>query len=369
VKDFLDDARRAGVEILPPSIERSQWEFVPEGSAIRFGFGAIKGTGPKAIEALVAARARLGEKGTAPQLHDLCGELESTDVGKITWEALIKSGCFDCQGHNRGAVMATLDRAPSDGARRAADRKAGQGDLFGGPAASAARTGAAGGDGIDDAKAWARAETLRAEFEALGFYLSGHPLEERGGLLALLSTARIDALSSVPSGTEITVSGLILSKSEVIVKSGSLAGRRMCRFRLEDLKGSVSVTCSPRTYEENKQRIEEGKIVVARARVEEGAEEPALLLEEIWGVEEALARFQGGVLVQVAPEDEGLLGELRTVFARHKGKNPLYLQVTGADGKLRRVRAGSDCRVAISETFARDIDGLLGRGRVKLARM
>src|SRR4029079_3330242 len=133
--------------------------------------------------------------------------------------------------------------AQSDGARRAADRKAGQGDLFGAPAAaasSATQNGARNGnghavfasDGIDESRAFSRAETLRAEFEALGFYLSGHPLEDRGGLLALLSTTRMDELSSVPSGTEITVSGLILSKSEVIVKSGSLAGRRMCRFRL-----------------------------------------------------------------------------------------------------------------------------------------
>jgi DNA polymerase III subunit alpha len=367
VKEFLDDARRASVEIRPPNIEFSRWEFEPEERAIRFGFGAIKGTGPKAIEAMIGARARLAAKQTKPTLHELCSELDSTEVGKVTWEALIKSGCFDCQGHNRGAVLAALDLAQADGARRAADRKSGQGNLFGG-AAPAART-ATKSDGIDDAKAFSRADTLRAEFESLGFYLSGHPLEERAGLLSLLSTVKIDELSSVPGGSEITVSGLILSKTENVVKSGTLAGRKMCRFRLEDLKGSVSVTCFPRTYEENKPRIEEGKIVVARAKVEEGAEEPALLLEEILTIEEALARFQGSVLVQIAPEDEGLLDDLRKLVLQHKGKNPFYLQVTGKDGKMRRVRAGSDCRVAISEGFARDVDLLLGRGRVRLAKM
>ena len=367
VKDFLDDARRASVEVRPPNIERSHWEFEPEEGALRFGFGAIKGTGPKAIEALVAARARLAKEKKRPSLHELCGELETTDVGKVTWEALIKSGAFDCQGHNRGAVLAALDRAQADGARRAADKKSGQGNLFGGPAPVAEK--AAAGDGIDPAKAFNRADTLRAEFEALGFYLSGHPLEERAGLLSLLSSVRIDELSSVAGGTEITVAGLILSKSEMIVKSGRMAGQRMCRFRLEDLKGSVGVTCFPRSYEEHKQRIEEGNIVVLRAKTEEGAEEPALLLEEILTVEEALARFQGGVLVQLAPEDEGLLENLRAIVGRYKGRNPFYLQVTGRDGKMRRVRASPDWRVSISENFARDIDTLLGRGRVKLARL
>ncbi len=368
VKDFLDDARRSTVEIRPPSIDRSEWEFVPEDGAIRYGFGAIKGTGPKAIEALIAARSRLQQKRTPATLHELCAELDSTEVGKVTWEALIKSGCFDLQGHNRGAILAALDRAQAEGARLAADRRSGQGSLFGGPAPASVSVKVVG-DGIDESKAFTRAETLRAEFEALGFYLSGHPLEERGGLLALLSTVKVDELHGIPGGTEVTVSGLILSKSETIVKSGSLAGRRMCRFRLEDLKGSVSVTVFPRTFEENKHRIEEGQIVVARAKLEEGAEEPALLLEEILTIEEALARFQGGVLVSVAPEDDGQLDALRALLAKHRGKNPFYLQVTGQDGRLRRVRAGNECRVAISEAFARDIDLLLGRGRVKLAKV
>jgi DNA polymerase-3 subunit alpha len=368
VKDFLDDARRSNVDIRPPSIERSEWEFVPEEGAIRYGFGAIKGTGPKAIETLIAARSRLRVKNTVPTLHELCAELDSTEVGKVTWEALIKSGCFDAQGHNRGAILFALDRAQSEGARLAADRKSGQGSLFGG-AAPAAATVRAASDGIDPAHAFSRADTLRAEFEALGFYLSGHPLEERGGLLALLSTVKIDELAGLPGGTEVTVSGLILSKSETIVKSGKLAGRRMCRFRLEDLKGSVSVTVFPRTFEENKQRIEEGQIVVARAKLEEGADEPALLLEEILTIEEALGRFQGGVLVSLLPDDEGQLEPLRALLQKHKGKNPFYLQVTGQDGRLRRVRAGNECRVAISESFAKDIDGLLGSGRVKLAKL
>jgi hypothetical protein len=74
-----------------------------------------------------------------------------------------------------------------------------------------------------------------------------------------------------------------------------------------------------------------------------------VLLEEVLTIEEALARFQGSVLVQIAPEDEGLLAELRALVLKHRGKNAFYLQVVGADGKLRRVRAGHECRVAISE--------------------
>jgi DNA polymerase-3 subunit alpha len=401
VKQFVDDARRASIQVLPPHIERSTWEFEPEspgdngtrGNGIRFGFGAIKGTGEKAVEMLISARSRLLAKKRAVDLHALCSELDPAAVGRGNWESLIKSGSFDCTGHNRGAVLAALDAALSDGARLAADRKSGQTSLFGapdsrlapgkseGPKANGTRS--TGGpddpraftpaqaktDGIDDARAFTKDETLRAEYETLGFYLSGHPLEERAGLMNLLSSVRMDELGSLPGGTEVTLAGLILAKSEMVVKSGKLAGKKMARFRLEDLRTSVGVTCFPRTYEENRDQVEDGNIVVIRAKLEEDAEEPALLLEEVMSIEAALARFAGGVVVHVSEEDAHLLEPLRATVQRHRGKSPLFLHVTGSDGRVRRLRAGAEHGVAISESLARDIDQLLGRGRVRLAKI
>jgi DNA polymerase-3 subunit alpha len=366
VKEFVDDARRAGIAMLAPHIERSTWEFEPENGGIRFGFGAIKGTGEKSMHALIDARRRLLEKEKPIDLHALCAEVDPAAVGRGNFEALIKAGSFDCTGHNRGAVLAALDAALAEGARLAADRRAGQSSLFGASPAPAARARL---DGIDDARAFDKEATLRAEYETLGFYLSGHPLEERAGLMNLLSSARLEELASLPGGTEVTLAGLILAKSEMIVKSGKLAGRKMARFRLEDLKKSVGVTCFPRTYEENRDKIEDGNIVVVRAKLEEGAEEPALLLEEVMTIESALARFAGGIIVHVAEDDAHLLEPLRDVIRRHRGRSPLYLHVTGSDGRVRRMRAGPEMSVAISEPFAREVDQILGRGRVRLARI
>ncbi|MBI5363450.1 MAG: DNA polymerase III subunit alpha [Planctomycetes bacterium] len=369
VKEFVDDARKASIPILAPDIARSRWEFEPEGAGLRFGFGAIKGTGERAIDAIVATRAKLLKKGAELTLHALSAEVDPSEVGRLNWEALIKAGAFAGSGHNRGAVLAALDAALTDGARAAADRKSGQSSLFGDAPAGPVASGKSAGDGIDDARAYSRADTLQAEFETLGFYLSGHPLEERAGLLSLLSTVRLNELGEVSGGTEVTIAGLILSKSENVVKSGKLAGKKMCRFRLEDMRGSVGVTCFPRTYEENKLKIEDGNVVVVRAKLEEDAEEPALLLDEIFTVEEAIQRFAGGVVIQITPQDAGLLGDLRTTVERFKGPRPLYLAVEGADGRTRRVRAGNHLGVAISSDFAREIEGLLGKGRVRLARV
>ena len=106
---------------------------------------------------------------------------------KLAWEAIVKAGAFDCTGHNRGAVQASLDAAVAEGTRAADDRRSGQGSLFA-PAGDEGSQGEDEYDGVDDSKAMTAAETLRAEYEVLGFYLSGHPLEERAGLFSLLST-------------------------------------------------------------------------------------------------------------------------------------------------------------------------------------
>jgi DNA polymerase-3 subunit alpha len=368
IKEFVDDARRAGIPVLPPDIERSQWEFRPEGGAIRFGFGAIKGTGEKAIEGLAAGRARLGERGARLGLHALASEIDPTLVTRLTWEALIKAGAFDAAGENRGSVLASLDTAIAEGTRAADDRRSGQGALFGlaeqeaiqaPPPPAAARA------------AWSRAETLRAEREVLGFYLSGHPLEEKAGLFGILSTASTRDLERMAGGAEVTIGGLIVGLRETLTK----AGKRMARFRLEDLAGGVQVTCFPKSYEQYKTLLAEDAVVLVRAKIEErddattGGATVALLLEEVLDLETALLGFRGALVVRLGPGDEEKLPALAGLLGQHRGACRLFLEIEGQDGRLRRVRAGEEHRVRIGPALAQGLEALLGRGRLKLARI
>jgi DNA polymerase-3 subunit alpha len=216
IKDFVDDAQRASIPALPPCIQRSAWEFTPEEAGIRFGFGAIKGTGSKAIENVLAARERLRADGRAIELHALCAEADPSEVTKLCWEALIKSGSFDAayagRGANRGSLLFALDAAMADGARLAADRKAGQGSLFD---AFSGDGGAANGAAaapvfLDPARAWDQRATLKAESEVLGFYLTGHPLEEQSGLFSILSTTSTRRVVELAGGSEVLLGGLIV---------------------------------------------------------------------------------------------------------------------------------------------------------------
>jgi len=379
IKDFVDDGRRTQIAMLPPSIERSGWEFIPEDDGIRFGFGAIKGTGSKAIENVVAARERLRTDGRGVDLHALCSEADPSEVTKLCWEALIKSGSFDDaypgRTANRGALLGALDAAMADGARLAADRKAGQGSLFDAFGGNAD----ANGDGADDAPAeiyldptkdWDQRTTLKAESEVLGFYLTGHPLEEQAGLFSILSTSSTRRVVELAGGTEVVLGGLIVQLKEQTTR----AGKKMARFRLEDLHGGVPVTVFPRTYEANKEKLVDDALVLIRAKVEETAADEvriqiSLLLEEVMLLEEALERFEGGLVVQLEPTDKERLRSLADTLESHRGKRRLFFVVEGADGRRRRVRAAENQGVRISADLVRDVGAALeAPGRVQLAR-
>ncbi|MEZ6014023.1 MAG: DNA polymerase III subunit alpha [Planctomycetota bacterium] len=374
VKAFIDDCKRSRIAVLPPSAWESDWEFTPienDGQrAIRFGFGAVKGTGQKAIEALMRSRSKLASEGTSrPGFHELVTAVDPQEMGKIAWEAIIKAGAFDEAGHNRGAVMAAIEKAMRDASVAAADRRSGQAsmfDVFGGGDDPKAKDAS---DGIDPRDAISKAEVLRLEYEALGYYISGHPLEERAGLVSLLSSSPISKLGECAGGTEVRLAGLVLQKAELIVKSGKMAGSKMCRFRLEDLSGSIGVTCFPRTYEEQKLLIEDGAVLLLRGKLEEGTDEPALLLDEVWNLTDALAQFRGGLQVQVGPEDRERLTQLIETCERHKGQSPLFLQARGHDGLTRRIRAGKERSVQISEELAKELVELMGPDRVGLVRV
>lgn len=379
IKDFIDDSKRAGIQVLLPSASRSEWEFVPEkatggGEGIRFGFGAVKGTGKAAIEAMCKARGEMAEEGKPFGFHSLVTSVDPHHMGKIAWEAVIKAGAFDELGHNRGAVLAALDSAMSDSSERAKDRRSGQGSMFdllgGGDDGGAVDSGPTG-DGIDPRNAVPKADVLALEHEVLGFYLSGHPLEERAGLVSLLSSCPIKRLGEISAagGGEVRIAGLVLQKAELVVKSGRMAGAKMCRFRLEDLSGSVSVTCFPRTYAEARDLIEDGAVLLVKGKLEEGSDEPALLLDEVMSLSDALGRFRGGLELRIDPRDRAKLPALKETCQRHRGESPLYLQTMGDDGLTRRVRAGRALGVAISEEFAGELCELLGHDRVGIVRI
>jgi DNA polymerase III, alpha subunit len=172
----LEEARTMGLEVLPPSINRSQAHFTVEQDAgdeykVRFGLAAIKNAGEKAIDALIEARE---EHGPFESIFDLTKNVDLGTVNKRTLEALAQAGALDDLEGHRAQLVEIMDKAVRYGQKVQHDRAAGQNSLFGnGDAGTEAMQ-----PGLPDVETWAKSKRLKAEHEVLGFYVSGHPLDE-----------------------------------------------------------------------------------------------------------------------------------------------------------------------------------------------
>ena len=164
------------------------------------------------------------------------------------------------------------------------------------------------------------------------------------------------------------LAGLVLQAAIVTIRNGRMAGKKMARFRLEDLKGSVAVTAFPSTLEKYKDLVVDGATVLAKAKLETRGDELSLLLEELIPIEDALTQFQGSLQSALGPEDAGLLDRLRSCLGTHAGSTPVQLQVQGNDGNLRQVRLPRESAVNLDPDLILDLQEILGNERLALVK-
>ena len=204
---FVGQAEQMGISILPPDVNLSDHEFVVVDGNIRFGLDAVKGVGYTAVEAIKRARgdwdpSRRAPSDPFPDLWDFCARVDGRAVNKKAIEALIKCGAFGSTGATRKGMLEVLEQAQGAGQKAQQDALIGQGSIFDlGPELGAADGGGATGVAGSAAAAFAtpshapiptiefdRAELLAAEKEAIGLFISAHPLKEVGAALR----ARVD---------------------------------------------------------------------------------------------------------------------------------------------------------------------------------
>ncbi len=236
----ISECREHELKVLPPDINLSEREFTVKEEAIRFGLAAVKNVGEGAVEAILAARA---EGGPFAGLHDLCERVDLRKVNKRVLESLVKCGAFDSTGAHRAQLMAVLDEALEQGQKLTRDREGGQTNMF---AAFVTQAPQDNPHQLPDLAPWREADLLAYEKEALGFYITGHPLQSYREQIRRLAT--LDTLTAASAGDGMTVrlAGLPTEIKEKITKKGD----RMAFVRLEDLVGSLEMIVFPDCYAE-----------------------------------------------------------------------------------------------------------------------
>ena len=233
----IAEARAAGHEVLPPDVNVSDLAFGAVDGKIRFGLGAIKGVGESAIEAILEAR----QKGQFTDLFDFCERVDSRRVNRKVVEALVKAGAFDFEKKPRRQLFDTIERAVERGASSQRDRAVGQESLFGLLAAPGG-AGKKGGLKNDYAQVeeWSEKERLAFEKEAIGFYVSGHPLHQYDRELKRYARP-VTYVQRARKDEKVTVAGIVAQLRERPTKTG----KRMAWVTLEDLSGSVELVVFP----------------------------------------------------------------------------------------------------------------------------
>jgi DNA polymerase-3 subunit alpha len=230
----IAEARQAGIQVLPPDINESDLAFGAVEGKIRFGLGAIKGVGESAIEAILEAR----QKGRFTSLFDFTERVDGRRVNRKTLEALVQAGAFDFEKRDRKQLFDTVPIALERGASTQRDAIIGQSNLFG----MMADPGAGKVSASDYARTepWSEKEKLSFEKAAIGFYVSGHPLDAYQKELRRYARP-IASVQRARRDEKITIAGIVAAMRERPTKTG----KRMAWVTLEDLSGSVELVVFP----------------------------------------------------------------------------------------------------------------------------
>jgi DNA polymerase-3 subunit alpha len=353
VAKYISECLEMGIPVKPPDVNESEWSFSVHGEGIRFGLGAVKGLGDAAVEAILAARRRLGRfRG----LVEFVCEVDPRCLNQKVLEALVKSGCFDGFGLSRQALARALPEVVSYAQRRWREQEIGQETLFGGGAQLEPR--------LDDTvPEWPERQRLVHEKEALGFYLTGNPLAEHAKQLRSLATHTISELDRDAEGP-VTVGGLVTSLKRVTIKSGPNAGRIMGRFTLEDLGGRMQVA----VFADQMQRfggvLTEDAAVLVRGVVRDRGSDVELSVEEIRSLDGMLGDVVTLVeVVMERPLETRSALELRDLLTERSGQIPVVFRVRLPDCDV-TITSGERYRIEPDEELTRSIERILGPGCV-----
>jgi DNA polymerase-3 subunit alpha len=380
---FVARCEEMGIEILPPDVNLSDHEFTVVEGNIRFGLDAVKGVGYQAVEAIKRAR----ESGPFTSLWDFCERVDNRTVNKKSIEALIKCGALGSTGATRKGMLAVLEQAQGAGQKAQQDAQIGQGSIFdldGGTGAGEVSHTAAPGVGLlrpsnppIPAAEFEQAELLAVEKEAIGLFISAHPLKPVREALRARSDCSLAALADRRDKDWVTVGGIVTEAKRIKTRNGD----HMMFATLDDLEGSVEMLIFGKALAEHEADLAVDSVLLVRGRVDhKEAGKTALVVqsaerfepneEELRRASEAAAtseRRAAAVALASAPiclrVDATLLPasvieELKHVIGNFPGPAEVVLEMDTTSGP-RRLRLGEAYRVQSTPTLRAELEQVL----------
>ena len=352
VKIFYDDCLFNKLTVLGPDVNESDYRFVPvDRQTIRYGLGAVKGTGEQAVNAILKARA---EGGPFKDLFDFCLRVDKRMVNRRTIEALIRAGAFDALDDHRARLIASVGVAIE--AAEQAERNAMQVSLFD---VFDSEAQAEHGPQYIEVPRWKEREKLREEKIALGFFFSGHPFNEVKS--EVMRFVRRPLASLEPRKEPQTLAGLVVSVRTKITSRG-----KMAFIQLDDGTTSLEVSVFNETFEQDRAKIREDEVLIVEGKVQKddfaGEGKIRVVAERLLSLADARGRFARQLKISLngqasGANARGAVQRLQTLLAPYMpGNCPVRLSYRNADaacelmlGETRRVRLEDELLLALGD--------------------
>ena len=319
----IAECREMGIEILPPDINESQADFSVVEGKIRFGLAAVKNVGLKAVESVIEEREK---HGPFHDLFEFSSRVAGAKVNRRVLEGLILCGAFDFSAVYRSRLFAALDDVLKFSGT---NHDPNQLNMFG-------STDLTGGLSVGlfefpEIDEWEEKERLRKEKEALGFYITGHPLAGFTKLIEHVATCVIQDLSGQKDKSQIKIAGVI----ENIKIKRTRKGDKMAILRVEDLTGSTEVVVFPDVFNKVSHLLKDDEPLLMEGSVEVNESTAKILAQEIVTLNVIKEKAVKAIELKLHQKNisKELLEDLRSIIFRFPGKCQLLFRINGSNGK------------------------------------
>ncbi|MGZ5416817.1 MAG: helix-hairpin-helix domain-containing protein, partial [Nocardioides sp.] len=352
---YLNECRRMKIQVLPPDVNESAFNFTPVGRDIRFGLSAIRNVGGNVVDGIIAARE---EKGRYVDFNDFLEKVPAQVCNKRVIESLVKAGAFDDMKHKRRALVAIHEQAVDQFVDIKRNEAIGQDSLFGG-----LDEDSGGGFGFSvampDIDEWDKMTLLGHERDMLGLYVSDHPLMGLEHILANGTDCTIGQLlvdEERPDGSTVTISGLVTSLQRKITKRGDA----WAMVTLEDLEGGIDVLLFPSAYQLASTLLTEDAIITVKGRLSRSKDQPELHGQEVSSPD--LTDGPSGPVVISMPSTRctpPVVEQLKDVLGSHPGVTEVRLRLMTKTATT-VMKLDDRLRVSPSPSLYADLKALLG---------
>ncbi|MCW5979399.1 MAG: DNA polymerase III subunit alpha [Bryobacteraceae bacterium] len=319
VVKYIGECRDMGIRVLSPDIGLSDLNFTPAGDSIRFGLGAIKNLGQSAVEAIAAARR---EVGAFRSLYHFCESVDLSAVNRRAIESLIKAGAMDSLPGTRSQLLAAVERAIEHGQRVWRDRQSGQTGLF------AAMLAQEPEPPLPRTPDWTPSEKLQGEKEVLGFYVTGHPLDEYRDKVRELATHDSSNIEGLAKGADVALCGIMTS----VQRKRNKEGKPWASLQLEDWLGCIDAMVFSNAYDQLAPELQLDAPVLVRgmALPEEGGP-PKISVKDIVPLANARVDLPRLISIRVVVaqkrQEEDPASALTRLFERKRGETEVRIRL------------------------------------------